>query len=92
MKAEERCIVQDESKVVQDMTLICDTPTLLQTNVQAQPMTEQKVSLPDRAIVGKLTPITHASQRESLTSESVRKEVATYIDSVCRLPSKPLDN
>ena len=40
-------------KLVQDMTLICDTPTPLQTNVQAQPMTEQKVSLPDRDIIGK---------------------------------------
>ena len=36
IKAEERCIVQDESKLVQDMTLICDTSTPLQTNAQAQ--------------------------------------------------------
>ena len=73
IKAEERCIVQDESKLVQDMTLICDTPTPLKTNAQAQPMTEQKLSLPDRVIIGKLTPITHASQRQSLRSESERK-------------------
>ena len=56
IKAEKRCIVQDESKLVQDMTLICDTPTPLQTNAQAQPMTERKVSLPDGTIIGKLTP------------------------------------
>ena len=83
--------MQDESILVQDMMLICDTPTPLQTNAQVQPMTEQKVSLWDRAIIGELTPIAHASQREGLRSESVRKEVSTYIDSVCRPPSKPPD-
>ena len=46
------------------MTLICNTPTPLQTNAQAQPMTEQKVSLPDRAIIGKLTPIAHMQVRK----------------------------
>ena len=81
--------MQDESKLAQDMTLICDTSTPLQTNAQAQSMTEQKVSLPDRAIIGTLILITHASQRESLISESVRKEVPTYIHSICRSPSKP---
>ena len=73
------------------MTLICDTSTPLQTNAQAQPTTEQKVSLPDRAIIGKLTPMTHAGRREILRSESVRKEIPTYIDSICRPPSKPPD-
>ena len=89
--AEERCILQDESKLVQDMTLICDTPTSLQTNVQAQPKTEQKVLLPDRAITGKIIPTTHAGRRESLRSEAIRKEIQTYIVSICRPPSKPPD-
>ena len=78
IKSEEPCIVQDEPKLVQDMALLCDTTIPLQTNAQDQPMTEQKVSLPDRAIIGKLTPIMHASQRESLRSESVRKDMPTY--------------
>ena len=65
--------------------------TPLQTNAQAQPMTEQKVSLSDRAIKGKLTPITYASQRETVRSEAVRKEVPTYIVSIYRPPSKPPD-
>ena len=67
------------------MALLCDTPTPPQT------MTEQKVLLPDWAILGKLIPITHASWRETLRSESVRKETPTYIDSICRLPSEPPD-
>ena len=69
--------MQDESKLVQDMTLTCDTPTLLQTNIQAQPMTGQKVLLPDIANIGKLIPIKYVSQRETLRSESFRKEVST---------------
>ena len=40
-------IVQHESKLVQDMILTCDTLTPLQTNAQAQLMTEQKVLLLD---------------------------------------------
>ena len=83
IKSEEKCIVQDEPKLVQDMALLCDTPTPLQTNAQAQPMTEQKVSLSDRAIKGKLTPITDASQRKTVRSEAVRQEVPTYIVSIC---------
>ena len=66
IKSEERCVMQSEPKLVQDMPLLCDTPTPLQTNAQAQPMTEQKVLLPDRAIIGKLIPITHASKKETL--------------------------
>ena len=49
-------IVQDEPKLVHDRTLICDTPNPLQTNAQAQFMTGQKVSLPDRANIGKNDP------------------------------------
>ena len=91
IKSEERYIVQDELKLVQDRTLICAMPNPLQTNVQAQPMTEQKVSLPDRAIIGKIIPTTHVCRRESLRSEADRKEVSTYLVSICRLPSKPPD-
>ena len=49
-------IVQDEPKLVQDRTLICAIPNPLQTNAQAQHMTEQKVSLPDKANIGKIIP------------------------------------
>ena len=86
IKSEERCVMQHEPKLVQDMALLCDTPTPLQTNAQAQPMTEQKVSLPDRAIIGKIIPTTRAGRRESVRSEAIRKEVSTYIDSICRPP------
>ena len=54
-------------------------------------MTELKVLLPDRALQGKLILITHAGWRETLRSESVRKETPTYTDSISRLPSKPPD-
>ena len=54
-------------------------------------MTEQKVSLPDRANIGKIIPTRYLSRRESLRSEVVRKEIPTYIDSLCRPPSKPPD-
>ena len=84
-------IVQDEPKLVQERTLICAIPNSLQTNVHAQHMTEQKVPLPDRANVGKIIPTTYVSRGESLRSEVVRKEIPTYIDSLCRLPSKPPD-
>ena len=84
-------IVQDESKLGQDRILFCDTLNPLQTNAQAQHMTEQKVSLPDRANIGKTIPTTYVSRRESLTSEVVRKEIPTYIDLICRPPSKPTD-
>ena len=89
IKSEEKCVLQNEPKLVQDMALLCDTPTPLQTI--AQPMTGQKISLTDRAILGKLIPITHASWRETLISESVRKEIPTYTESICRPPSKPPD-
>ena len=89
IKSEEGHIVQDEPKLVQDRTLICAIPNRLQTNAQAQHMTEQKVLLPDRAIIGKIIPITHAGRRESLRSESVRKEILTYTDSICRPPKPP---
>ena len=88
IKSEEKCIVQDELKLFQGRTLICATPHPLQTNAQAQHMTEQKVLLPDRTIIGKIIPITHANRRETLRSESVRKEIPTYTDSICRPPSK----
>ena len=52
---------------------------------------KQKVSLPDRANIGKIIPTTYVSRRESLRSEIVRKEIPTYIDSLCRPPSKPPD-
>ena len=91
IKSEEGHIVQDEPKLVQDRTLICDTPGPLQTIAQAQHMTEQKVSLPDRANIGKIIPTTYVSRRESLRSEVVRKEIPTCIDSLCRHPSKPSD-
>ena len=91
IKSEEGHIVQDEPKLVQDRTLICDTPNPLQTNAQAQHMTEQKVSLPDRTNIGKTIPTTYVSRRESLRSEVVRKEIPIYIDSICRPPSKPPD-
>ena len=91
IKSEERCVMQIEPKLVQDMALLCDTPTPLQTNAQAQPMTEQKVLLPDGAIIGKLIAITHANRRETLRSELVRKEIPTYTDSICRPPSKSHD-
>ena len=89
IKVEERCVVQDEPKLVQDMAMICDTPTTIQTI--AQPMTEQKISLPERGLQGKLIPIKHASQRETLRSLLVRKEIPTYTDSICRPPSKSPD-
>ena len=54
-------------------------------------MTEQKVLLPDRANIGKIIQTTYVSRRESLRSEVVRKEIPTYIDSLCRPPSKPPD-
>ena len=91
IKSEKVHIVQDEPKLVQDGTLICDIPNPLQTNVQAQHMTAQKVSLPDRANIDKTIPTTYVSRRESLGSEVVRKKIPTYIDSVCRPPSKPPD-
>ena len=88
-KLEEKCVTQSEPKLVQDMALLCDTPTPPQTI--ALPMIGQKVSLPDRTVIGKLIPRTYASQRETLRSESARKEIPTYTDSVCRPPSKPPD-
>ena len=39
----------------------------------------------------RVIPVTHASKRETLRSESVRKEIPTYTDSICRPPSKPPD-
>ena len=84
-------LVQDEPKLVQDRTLICALPNPLQSKAQPQPMTEKKVLLPDRANIGKITPTTYASRRESLRSEVVRKEIPTYIDSLYRPPSKPPD-
>ena len=54
-------------------------------------MTGQKVSLPDRANIGKIIPTTHASSRESLRFEVIRKEIPTYMDSICRPPSTPPD-
>ena len=91
IKSEEGHIVQDEPKLVQDRTLICAIPNPLQTNAPAQHMTEQKVSLPDRANIGKIIPTTYVSRRESLRSEVVRKEIPTYIDSLCRPSSIPPD-
>ena len=75
IKSEEGHIVQDEPKLVQDRTLICTIPNPLQTNAQAQHMTEQKVSLPERSNIGKIIPTTYVSRRESLRSEEVRKEI-----------------
>ena len=89
IKLEEKCVTQSEPKLVQDMALLCDTPTPPQSI--AQPMTEQKVLLLNRALQGKLIPITNASWRETLRSESVRKETPTYTDSICKPPSKPPD-
>ena len=89
IKLEEKCVPQSKPKLVWDMALLHDTPTPPQTI--AQPMTEQMVLLPDRALQGKLIPITHASQRETFRSESVRKETPTYTDSICRHSSKPPD-
>ena len=74
INSEEKCVTQNEPKLVQDMAVLHDTPTPPQTI--AQPMTEQKISLPDRAIQGKLIPITHESWRNILRSESVRKEIS----------------
>ena len=91
IKSEEGHIVQDKPKLVQDRTLICAIPNPLQTNAQGQHMTEQKISLPDRANIGKIIPTTYVSRRETLRSELVRKEIPTYIDSLCRPPSKPPD-
>ena len=54
-------------------------------------MIEQQISLMDRALLGKLIPIKHASRRETLRFETVRKEMSTYTDSICRPPSKPPD-
>ena len=71
--------------------MICDTPNPLQTIAQAQHMTEQKLSLPDTANIGKIIPTTYVSRRESLRSELVRKEIPTYKDSICRYRSKPPD-
>ena len=65
IKSEERCVMQSEPKLVQDMALLCDAPPPLQTNAQAQPMTEQEISLSDSANIGKLIPITHAGRRKT---------------------------
>ena len=86
IKSEEKCVTPSEPKLVQDMALFHDTPTPPQTI--AQSMTEQKISLPGRVLQAKLIPITHASQRETL--RSVRKEIPTYTDSICRHLSKLL--
>ena len=91
IKSEEGHIVQDEPKLVQDRTLMCAIINPFQTNAQAQLMTEQKISLSDRAVIGRLIPITPAGRRETLRSESLRKKNSTYIDSICRPPSKPPD-
>ena len=91
IKSEEGHIVQDEPKLVQNRTLSGAISNPLQTNAQAQHMTEQKVSLPDRANIGKIIPTTYVSRRESLRPEAVRKEIPIYIDSLCRPPSKPPD-
>ena len=64
IRSEKKCKVQDEPKLVQDVTLLCDTNIPLQTNAQAQSMTEQKILLPDKDLQGRLIPITHASQRD----------------------------
>ena len=64
--------MQSEPKLVQDMALLHDTLTPLLTIAQA--MIGQKVLLPDRAIIGKVIPITHANWRETLRSESVRRK------------------
>ena len=69
--------------------MICAIPNPLQTNAQAQHMTEQKISLPERAYVGKIIPTIYVSRREILRYEVVRKEIPTYIDSICRPPSQP---
>ena len=87
IKSEEKCVAQSEPKLVQDMTLLPDTPTPPQTNAQSK--TVLKISLPDRAIQGKLIPISCATWGEILKSELVRKEIPTYTDSICRPPSKP---
>ena len=55
IKSEEKCLTQCEPKLVQDMTLLPDTPTPAQTNAQSKIV--QKISLPDRAVQGKLIPI-----------------------------------
>ena len=86
IKSEERYVTQSEPKLVQDMTLFPDTPTPPQTNAQSK--TVQKISLPDIAVQGKLIPISHASWGEIPKSESVRKEIPAYTDSICRTPSK----
>ena len=65
----EKCVTQSEPKLVQDMKLVPDTPTPPQTNAQLK--TVQKISLTDRAIQGKLIPISCASRGEILKSESV---------------------
>ena len=70
--------MQDEPRLVQDRTLICTIPNPLQTNAQAQHMTEQKVSLPDRANIGKIFPTTYVSKRESLRSEASERKFQLY--------------
>ena len=82
IKSEEKCVTQVEPKFIQDMALLHDAPTPAHTF--SQPMTEQKILLLDRALQGKLIPITHASWRETVRSESVRKETPIYTDSICR--------
>ena len=77
IKAEEKCIVRDESKLVHDRTLVCET------NTQAHSMTEQKVLLPERALQSKIIP--------NLRSEIAIKEIPMCIDLICRSSSKPTD-
>ena len=36
IKSEEKCVTQSEPKLVQDMTLLPDTPTPSQTNAQSK--------------------------------------------------------
>ena len=69
------CRMQNESKLVQNMTMNCDTP--MQIHETTQSLTEQMMPLPDRDIPGKL--ITHASWEETL-----RKEITPYKGSMCR--------
>ena len=59
IKSEETCVIPSDSKLVQDMTLIHDASILLHTIGQL--MTEQKISLCDRAILDRLIPIAHAT-------------------------------
>ena len=94
---EEPCIVQSESKLIQDTTLVSNEPIPFHAKQEislpdrafAQPMMEQEISVPNRTILGKLK--TYTKQRKILGSKLVRRVISANTNLICRPPSKPPD-